>query len=660
MSRKIWITLTITLLAALFLAGCVSLAEDITPPPNYRPPTQEAVQPVSASTVFPLVPPDPAQGAAIYAVKCAPCHGEAGLGDGPSAAGLSNPPAPIGKPEFARQFRPIDWFSVVTNGNMQKSMPPFTGSLNDRQRWDVVAYALTLSTTPEQLEQGKTAYNASCAACHGQTGKGDGPQAASQPTKPASWEDQSRLASLSVNDMVGVMTGAKSGHPTFSGTLDETKSYAVAAYIRSMSFAKSGDQSASAAQPTPGSETPAAGTPEAGAHPGATTPGAATPGVEGTPVEKNITLTGKLTNSTPGGKVPASGLKAHLQAYAGMSPAFDTTADVAPDGSYKFENVQFSSDYVYFVSVDVGDLTFNSDILHGSDITGAQADLPVKMYDTSTDTAALKIDRMHVFFDFTDPGQVKVVNLYIISNPTNKVITGKAKDGPVLSFELPKGYTNLQFQDGELGGRYVQTENGFGDRLGIDPGSGQHQILFAYDMAYANKLELAVKPPLNADAAIVMVPPTGVKLKSEQLTESGERSDVQGMSFLMYQSKGAIAAGQPINLSLSGTPGDASSTSGLGVNTYLLVGLGAFGLVLIGTGLWFYRQRKVTEDEESDAVVDETGQEPEETSDALLDAIMALDDLHANGKLPEAAYQERRADLKARLANVLEREKEGD
>ena len=49
--------------------------------------------------------------------------------------------------------------------------------------------------------------------------------------------------------------------------------------------------------------------------------------------------------------------------------------------------------------------------------------------------------------------------------------------------------------------------------------------------------------------------------------------------------------------------------------------------------------------------------EVEESSDALLDAIVALDDLFQAGKLPEKAYQERRADLKARLVQVMDNEK---
>jgi hypothetical protein len=45
-----------------------------------------------------------------------------------------------------------------------------------------------------------------------------------------------------------------------------------------------------------------------------------------------------------------------------------------------------------------------------------------------------------------------------------------------------------------------------------------------------------------------------------------------------------------------------------------------------------------------------------ETSESIIDAIIVLDDLNAAGSLPKAAYQERRAELKARLAEALKRE----
>ncbi len=54
-----------------------------------------------------------------------------------------------------------------------------TQSLSDQQVWDLVALAWRSNTTPERLGEGQKLYAANCAACHGETGQGNGVMAAS-------------------------------------------------------------------------------------------------------------------------------------------------------------------------------------------------------------------------------------------------------------------------------------------------------------------------------------------------------------------------------------------------------------------------------------------------------------------------------------------------
>ena len=69
----------------------------------------------------------------------------------------------------------------------------------------------------------------------------------------------------------------------------------------------------------------------------------------------------------------------------------------------------------------------------------------------------------------------------------------------------------------------------------IQPAPEQHQVLFSYDLPYENKLSLDVPVPIDVSAAVVMLPPGGVKLQSDQLMAGGSR-DVQGMTFqLVYR-----------------------------------------------------------------------------------------------------------------------------
>jgi mono/diheme cytochrome c family protein/plastocyanin len=47
-------------------------------------------------------------------------------------------------------------------------------SLSDAERWDVVSYIWQSNTMPESLTNGRELYAQNCAACHGETGGGDG------------------------------------------------------------------------------------------------------------------------------------------------------------------------------------------------------------------------------------------------------------------------------------------------------------------------------------------------------------------------------------------------------------------------------------------------------------------------------------------------------
>src|SRR5512145_3547581 len=91
---------------AILLTACnFTLAEDITPPPNYVPPTPAA----TLGPLFPAQAPSTGNGALIFAEKCAPCHGVTGLGDGEQGIKLNVPVPAFGLPEVARPASPVQW-----------------------------------------------------------------------------------------------------------------------------------------------------------------------------------------------------------------------------------------------------------------------------------------------------------------------------------------------------------------------------------------------------------------------------------------------------------------------------------------------------------------------------------------------------------------------
>jgi mono/diheme cytochrome c family protein len=628
----------------LILSACsFSLAEDITPPPNLQQqqPSAGQAQPAAVSASIPLVPPNPANGQAIYTENCAPCHGDTGLGDGPQAAQLPNPPAALGSPDLARKASLADWYQMVTQGNIQNFMPPFT-SLSDSQRWDVVAYAFTLSAPQAMLDQAKQLFQANCASCHGDTGKGDGPGAASLTNPPQDLTDPQIISSKSETDFFNAITqGAAPDMPAFSDQISESDRWALAAYVRSLAFAGNAGRLAAQTTSEPGASTPA---------PADLTPGAV--------VTSTGTLTGTHTIGTVTGKVTVPDgaslpitTTVTLHGFDNMQTVITQTVDIQHDGTFMFGEVPMLNGRVFLTTTSYQGATYSSDI---ATVQSGQNNisLPITVYSTTTDASALSVDRLHLFFDQVDPQTMEVIELYVISNPGTKTIVPVKEGDPVVTFKLPAGATNLQFQDGSLGGRYVQTPDGFGDTVAVRPGSGSYQVIFSFDLPYNNQLDLVQPITLPTNAVVILAPEGAVTVKGDQFQDAGSR-DVQGTQYHMYNGP-AYSPGQEMRLTVTSGSGAQGLSLAAGGSTNLLIGVGAFGVALIVAGAFLFMRSRGRAVPQADQTTTTMPAAPvSEDAETIMDAILALDDLYKEGQLPEDAYHQRRAELKSRLKELL-------
>ncbi|MFZ6030475.1 MAG: c-type cytochrome [Chloroflexota bacterium] len=606
----------------IFLLASCSLAGDVTPPPGYQPPTPQPTEPPLAGPLYPSEAPSPARGAEIYAGKCASCHGATGLGDGADAGQLRDQNIavpPLGLPDFARLASPERWYTIVTQGNLKRFMPPFR-SLSDQERWDVVAYALSLSATPEDLAAGRVLYEANCAKCH--------------TAGEVVFTDQVRMARLTHATIASTIAEGKGKMPAFPD-LSETQRRQLAVYVRSLSFA-AGEASAAATAAAP-----------AGGMP----PVAAGPVLSGT-----VSISG--TVSAPGGVDVPAGLDVTLYAFGQFDPhpllAFTLTAQTASDGTFAFADVPVQAGQVVGAALEYQNVLYGS---RAADVTaGATAlFLPIEIYEATSDTSGLVVDRHHLIFTFDAPGQVSVMEMYAISNPGEQTVA-PAPGEALVFFPLPLGAENLEVQSGALGERFLSVPGGIADTEPVTPGSGAYQVTFAYTLPYEDRLDFSQVVNLNTTAVTVLVPDSGLEVLGDALQDGGT---FQGMAFRRYDAVD-LPAERMLTFTLAGVPEMPAATSPAVHNDdrlNLAIGLGALGVVLIALGVWFYlRNRGDGEDDDGELLPEgEAGAEPAlQDADSLMDAIIALDDQFRTGQIPEAAYQRRRAGLKSDLRQVLE------
>jgi len=625
--------------AALLPACNFTLAEDVTPPPNYVPPTPMP----TLGNLFPEQTPNLTNGAAIYAEKCLACHGETGMGDGPQGIQLGVTVTAYGLPEIARAASPAQWYEVVTRGRMDRFMPPFA-SLNDQERWDVVAYIFTLHTTPEQIEQGKVLFEANCAGC-----------------STDFFQDQEKMSALTEVELARLINQGNDQIPAFGANLKEDELWAVAAYLRSVSFdtsTETASASTSTPEPVTVTETPVpaeAGTPSVEGTPIEGTPQAEIP-VEATVVSKPGfgTVSGTIDNQT--GTALPSNLNVTLRGYehgtdpsTGPEEVVTLEGTVNADGSYSFADVEIPVSRIFVAETNIDGMAAQSTFVVVAEGDTSVTVPPIVLFATTTDTSALVVDEVRLFVEYGDT-DVQLYGVYAFRNTGNKTILVELKDGTEVPFiKYPEGMSALGYEGLQDSEPFVNTDNGFA----IPPSENSYGLISVSTTTKADKIDVSQSFVLPVSVFTVFLP-EGTQVEGSALTDQGLQA-IQNFNFQVYTS-GNLKAGDTVKFTVSGTPTttstDTTTSETVNPNRNLLIGAGAVGVALILAGVWMYlRDRKRTSDEDEDEV--EVVDHEFESSEEVMDAIIALDDQHRAKKISDEAYQKRRAELKNILKGMM-------
>jgi len=546
--------------------------------------------------VLPISPPDAEAGLVIFTERCALCHGPLGAGNGEQALAAGLEPRNFTDPAFHLAGDPQKMFDVITNGSMANGMPPFgpvsSNPLNEGDIWNLIAAVYSFGVTPGDLETGEALF----------TELGGDPAAVPGLDFWFTNSNQSALADLEAGNW-GV---------DVSGLTDEEKQQLVD-YGRAQHYTYSNPMAAFE------------------------------------PIEA-ATITGLIVNGSTSEEVTEG--QAVLRGFdANFRESLTMTTTVDADGRYTFNLENVLPEWIYLVTTDYNDLTFNSNP-DRIDRTQPELSLPIIVYDTTDDPGAVTIGQIHMILTFTGDG-VQVSELYVFNNDANAVFVGETGDfaDGVVDIVLPTGAENVDFQRsfGSLESfapapEVIQTETGWTDTVPLRPGAGSTNLLVSYQLPYEDGLRLAHPLLYPTIGATAILPDIGVQLSGEGWQSQGNQNLPSG-SFSTYMNS-SLAGADSLLVELNGRPTQLSDSQGNAMlvrnnSQELIIGFVALGLVG-ALALVMVRQWQ----SEPDTAVAGSGAE------ALLQTIAELDDAHAAGQISDSNYQQQREELKQELIAI--------
>ena len=581
--------------------------------------------------VLPSATPEALPGLELFAERCANCHGETGQGDGPLIQQAGQPaPMPFDA-DYILKTMPSVMFQQITNGEAAVGMPPFgpasSNPIDEAGRWNLVAAVYSLATPPENVTAGQTVYEAQCAACHGDAGAGDGPDAATTEPPASALNDVAYWFNRSNETVFAEL--APGAVPAHTYDIPEEELRRVVNYARTFSYSFADLAALNA------------------------------------PIPAGI-IQGILTNGTTGATLGDT--EVLLRAF---TPDFDetltltTTTDI--DGNFRFDVTEVPPNWIYIAGATFEGLNFSS----GADQLGrdpATLELPVTVFDKTSDASGINIGQLHIVMEFAED-MVQVSQLYIVNNAQEAVFVGATGDPAqgVVEVAIPEGAQNLEFlrsfgtMDSFLPANdFVQTERGWADPLPLRPGDGALTMLVRYALPYTSGMSFAHPIFYETATSTIILPDAGVAVTNTPWVEQAPQTFGQSETFLNYVGPG-VPAGETITITLEGRPTIVTDTSGAAVanrdqTTELLIGGGALLLAAVG-GIFLWRawQKRAAGDEEDEWEEEATVAEGSTDADDLLRAIADLDDTYEAGGLEEADYQAQRAELKRQLAATWNR-----
>jgi mono/diheme cytochrome c family protein len=577
-------------LFTLVLGGCIGGAAS-------QPASGQASGTVAPSVTLPLIAPSIESGKNDFQQYCASCHSQSNL---IKAGAIPN--VNLISTDWLKGTSPGQMFTALTAGKPNRGMPAFD-SLSVSDRWDLVAYLLSLVSSQNDQAGGRLIYQNMCQSCHGGDGSGSGVQSAAQGLATVDWQNDPLFAEYSNQDLYDIIhSGNEHGMDQFAVMLSDRQLWSMVAISRALSISAP-IASVSLPQTTSGQ--------------------LATSQNQGF-----FTIKGKVTNGSGGDLHDLNTV--NLDISADGQTLYQMVSTVLADNTFQFVLVPYNPDWSYTAEIDHQDIVYRSPRISGQSVLASEiVPLMIRVYDSTSDTTSLRGERLHVLLNFQKNDMIHVTESFLVSNPSSFTISPKDLQSPLMQFVLNKKAQSVSFDDFSEAQSLSLVNGNLADWQPILPGS-VHQVMFEYDLPFENEQNIEFNTPVQVISAMVMVENQG-----SLITCSGMQTFDQQM-----------AASESV---LVFTGGNLNAGGKLSLRCFnkqeifpIMIGISALVFALLVV-LWIaiVSKKKVGNAPKLG------GKGTKKTT--LLDAIITLDDQFKAGEISAEVYRAKREELIKKL-----------
>ncbi len=371
--------------------------------------------------------------------------------------------------------------------------------------------------------------------------------------------------------------------------------------------------------------------------------------------QRDGVLSGQVLNGTT--SEPIGNIEVTLHIFEGNTEIETLTTQADSSGQYTFENLLTEHTILYLVEGAYQDIAYVSEEpgIFAPDSTETTLNLTV--YEPTSNADAITITQLHYLLAFT-PEAINAVQIFVVGNESDQTYVGES--GQTFPFSIPDEATAVTFQNDQTGTRFIKSEQGYVDTAPIVPGEEGSSIVVSYNIPYDNdSLTINLPLPFDTDDLNILLSEQGASLSSEQV-EFIETRQVQGSEYSIFNGSG-LTKGDALTLKLSGLDSldfDSAAVGPVGAmvaappaNQDLLrwVVLGLGGLAIVGVAIAYPLLRPQLTHQR-----DGLDDEPELYRQKLVLMLARLDEAFEAGDLDEEVYRQARTRYKDQLAQVIE------